>query len=94
MKVRIRMGRALEDRNRLSGFSWLYTPCLAEEHDEDEEDEDTEDSEEDESQEEEMEAPVPPPTPPAYSRIPRPPLWVQRNHGLGERARREREMWE
>ncbi|KAJ8274886.1 hypothetical protein COCON_G00095110 [Conger conger] len=53
-----------------------------EEHDEDEEDEDTEDSEEDESQEEEKKAPVPPPTPPAYSRIPRPPLWVQRNHGL------------
>ncbi|KAG5846956.1 hypothetical protein ANANG_G00120460 [Anguilla anguilla] len=53
-----------------------------EEHDEEEEDEDTEDSEEDESQEEDMEAPVPPPTPPAYSRIPRPPLWVQRNHGL------------
>ncbi|XP_035279093.1 armadillo-like helical domain-containing protein 4 [Anguilla anguilla] len=53
-----------------------------EEHDEEEEDEDTEDSEEDESQEEDMEPPVPPPTPPAYSRIPRPPLWVQRNHGL------------
>ncbi|KAG9344817.1 hypothetical protein JZ751_010505, partial [Albula glossodonta] len=53
-----------------------------EEHDEDEEDEDTDDSEEEESQEEETEALMPAPTPPAYSHVPRPPLWVQRNHGL------------
>ncbi|KAJ8410140.1 hypothetical protein AAFF_G00201210 [Aldrovandia affinis] len=53
-----------------------------EEHDEDEEDEETDDSEEDESHEEETEAPMSAPTPPTYSHVPRPPLWVQRNHGL------------
>ncbi|XP_036405115.1 nascent polypeptide-associated complex subunit alpha, muscle-specific form-like isoform X2 [Megalops cyprinoides] len=51
-----------------------------EEHDEDEEDEDTDDYEEEE--EHETEAPVLAATPPAYSHVPRPPLWVQRNHGL------------
>lgn len=57
---------------------------------EDEENEDIEDSEEEEEEEEEesdedlTDVPVPAPTRPPYSLIPPPPVWVQRNQGLGE----------
>lgn len=42
------------------------------------------DEEEEESEEDLMESTVAPHTRPPYSLIPPPPVWVQRNQGLGE----------
>lgn len=59
--------------------------CLIEEPDEDEEDEEMDsDEEEEESEENLMESTMAPHTRPPYSLIPPPPVWVQRNQGLGE----------
>ncbi|XP_067240665.1 armadillo-like helical domain-containing protein 4 isoform X1 [Chanodichthys erythropterus] len=56
-----------------------------EEPDEDEEDEEMDsDEEEEESEEDLMESTMAPHTRPPYSLIPPPPVWVQRNQGLGE----------
>ncbi len=57
--------------------------CLTEETDEDEEDEEV-DSEEEESEEDLTESTIAPHSRPPYGLIPRPPVWVQRNQGLGE----------
>lgn len=58
----------------------------AEESDEDEDEENSEESVEDESEEDLTDTPRTSPTQPPYSLIPPPPVWVQHDQGLSERA--------
>lgn len=67
---------------------WNHWLCLLLEDadaDADEEDDDGMDSDEEESEEDLTETTMSPPNRPPYSLIPPPPVWMQGNHGLGEK---------